>query len=162
MALPVIFAMLYITFLGLVCLIIESLYILTAFIQFPLPTLPLIITHLISFGVCLFIFEVELICDTMLLPVAQQWFDISIHFKMITSLVAICHYTKILYSYWLHSSYCTFRIHLFCNWMFVLTPLNWPYPFLSSLHPLPLCQPPVFCIYNSVSILLYLFTYFIF
>ena len=155
MALPVIFAMLYITFLGLVCLIIESLYILTAFIQFPLPTLPLIITHLISFGVCLFIFEVELICDTMLLPVAQQWFDISIHFKMITSLVAICHYTKILYSYWLHSSYCTFRIHLFCNCKFVY--LNLPH--LSAFHPWP---TGLFVFYNSVSILLYLFTYFIF
>ena len=50
-----------------------------------------------------------------------QWVNISIRFKMITMISMLsCHYTKILYNYWLYSPHCV--NHLFFNWKFV--PLN--------------------------------------
>ena len=51
--------------------------------------------------------------------------------------------------------------HIFCSWKFV--PVNLPHGFLSSLHPLPSGNPLfVLCIYNSVSVLLYLLICFVF
>ena len=61
--------MFYITYLALIYLITGSLYLLTAFSQ---NGWPLVTTNLISFSVSLFVFEVQWIYNTMLVPVIQH------------------------------------------------------------------------------------------
>ena len=68
--------------------------------------------------ICSFIFEI-VTCNTVLVPVMQEWFGISVHFKLFTriSLVKICYHTKTWHSYWLYFPpvYYIPVTHLFCN-----------------------------------------------
>ena len=57
-----------------------------------------------------------------------------------------------------HTVYFIPVTHLFCNWKFV--PLSVPHLFLFFPHHL--WQPPLLCIHNSASVLLYLFICFVF
>ena len=145
----IIFLMMSFTTLALIYLITGSLYILTIFIQLPLP---LETTNLIAFSMSL-LFKYNW-TTTLLVPVIQRR-GIYILFKMITDvdLVIICHHAKILYISWL--SFCTVHfiliIHLSCNWKFI--PLHLPQLFLCFLPPLfflttyYLCLWLYFCCY---------------
>ena len=74
---------------------------------------------------------------TTLVPVAQQWLDISIDFKtiMMISLVTICHHAEIyiIIEYIPHIVHFMPVTHLFCYCK--LVPLNPPHLFPSSPHP---------------------------
>ena len=136
--------MLYSTPLVLIYLITGSLYLLIVFLQFTISSPPrtssnykFIIFFYESVGLLLRYTinlqqHVSSYCTT-------QWFDISIHFKMLTtvSLVTVCHHAKILciidsISHPVHFIPAT---QLFCKWKFVL--LHLPHPFLSSPCPPP-------------------------
>ena len=103
--------MLYITFLVLIYLVTGSLYLLATFILFPLPPPP-------TFGsqksdlifLCIYLFLKYDWLTTLLVLGTQQWFCVSIYFKMISmiSLVVFCHHAKTLHNYWLYSLHCTF------------------------------------------------------
>ena len=85
-------------------LITGSLYRFIAFIHFPLPPLPTSGNQKSDLFFYLFGFFVSIkTCSTinMLVHVIQEWFGISIHFQMITtvSLIMICCYAKVLHSY---------------------------------------------------------------
>ena len=98
--------------LGHIYLITGSLYLLTAFIQFPLP-LPLGAGNHKSnlFLTCFCFWNIIDLQHCLSFCYTTEWFDISIHFKMITTLnwITICHHTKILHNHWLYSLYCTFH-----------------------------------------------------
>ena len=117
--------MLYITFLVLTYFITGSLYLWTTFIQFPIPPPPTSVNHksdlLFYEFVCLFVFEVKLTYNTMLVhSVGIQYF---LDFKLITtiSLITICHIQR----YYIITDYIPYTVHfismahLFCNWKFV-------------------------------------------
>ena len=116
----IILIMLCITSLVLIDLITGSVFLLTTFLYFPLLCLPpLVTTNLISFSVSLFLFLLKYTWLNNRHYVRQcvsswcitWWFDISIHYKMITmmSLVTICHHTKVLL-HWLYFPCCTFHL----------------------------------------------------
>ena len=68
------------------------------------------------------------------------------------SLVPLCQLTKMLQLLTIFSpGYFIPVTHLFCNWKFV--PLHLSHLFLSF----PLCQPTVFCVFNSVSVHLFFY-----
>ena len=78
-----------------------------------------------------------------------EWFDICIHYEMITSLVTICP-PKSYYNIIDHISYAVHYIpmaYLFYNWKFL--PLNPVHPSLSS----PLAITHLFSVFMSVFIL---------
>ena len=115
-----------------------------------LPLLPLIITNLISFSMSLFV------CFWSIIDLQHyvssgctvQWFNISIHFKMIATINLLSVIIQIYYifiDYIPHTVYFIPMTHLFCNWKFV--PLNLPHLFLSSPHLFPLWKPPVCSLY---------------
>ena len=116
----IILVMLYIIFLVLIYLITASLSFLTTIIQFPFHPSPTSGNHKSDLSyefVFLFVFKVLLTNNTMLFLGAQcNWFDISMHYEMITtiSLLTICHCTKISHYYWLYwlfSPRCTFILN---------------------------------------------------
>ena len=82
-----------------------------------------------------------------------EWFDICIHYKMITviSLVTICPCTDLLQYYWPYSLCCMYPRGLLYNWRFV--PFNPLHLFLYCLQPLPSgnCS---FVLYESIFICL--------
>lgn len=91
--------MLYITFLVIIYLITRNSYILTPFIQFPFSPLPTTFGNHKSdlfFLKSLLVLERQLTYNTILAPVIQQKFNISIYYKMFTrvSLAMIYHHTK--------------------------------------------------------------------
>ena len=100
-ALFTIFIMLCITALVLIYLITGSLYLLTTFIQFPLPPPPASGNHKPD------LFFYEFVCFWSIIDLQHHvsscyttwWFDISTHFEMITviSLVTVCHHTRSIF-----------------------------------------------------------------
>ena len=99
----IILIMLYIISLLLTYLLTGSLYLLTAFIQCPPPLLATRPPALVTTNPIFFSMRFLFVKDNWPTHYISSWyktycFDISIHFKMITriSLVAICHYPKIL------------------------------------------------------------------
>ena len=93
----------------------------------------------------LFVFEV-------LLYNIVLWYFYTFQNDHHDNLVTICHYTKILHIYWLHSTLYFIPVtHLFCSWKFV--PLNLPHLLLSFPYPPASNHLFVLWIYGSVSIL---------
>jgi len=135
--------MLYSTPLVLIYLITGSLYLLIVFLQFTISS-----PSRTSSNYKFIIFFYESVCLLLRYIInlqhvssycTTQRFDISIHFKMLTtvSLVTVCHHAKILciiasISHPVHFIPAT---QLFCKWKFVL--LHLPHPFLSSPCPPP-------------------------
>lgn len=80
-----------------------------------------------------------------------QWFDISIHFEMITvSLAAVCHHTEIRHSCRLHSEHYVFHT---CDVYSVTQSSHLFLPallFLSFLHPLLRFSIPWFSVIRSL------------
>ena len=156
----------YITFLLLVFLITESLYLLTVFILFPLlqPS-PLVATNMISFlWVCLFLkYNCPLIlCKFLLHNKVMQYFYMfqnDYYGKSSHHLSP----SKIIHNFWPYSD--TVHVitvtHLFLFYSWKLVSPNLPHQFLSSLTPLNCLLSGnhqfVLCTYDSVSVLLYLF-----
>lgn len=74
-----------------------------------------------------------LTCNTVSCWCNSEWFDISIHFKMITiSLVSICHHTKVLTAFR--------RLYISHSWLIYFSterfvPLNPPHLFLLAPTP---------------------------
>ena len=142
--------MLYSTPLVLIYLITGSLYLLNAFLQFTISSPPCTSCNykfIIFFyeSVCLLLRYIINLQHYVSSYCTTQWFNISILFKMLTTvrLVTVCHHAKILcitdsISHPVHFISMT---QLFCKWKPVL--LHLPYPFLSSPRPLPLWQPHV-------------------
>ena len=136
--------LLYITYLVLIYLITENLYLLTAFIQFPLASSLVSGNHIPD---CLFFYE--FVCFWSIIDLQHhvsscytiQWVFFSIHLKMISKSCDTTPYKD--FNYWLYSPHCTFHTHnLFCNWKYLLislmyfsppnTPLLWQ-PLVCSL-----------------------------
>ena len=125
---------LYLTILVLIYLITESLYLLTAFIQFPQPP-PLVTTYLISFPTSFFfvcfcfwsIFDLQYYNSSCY---TTQLSYITVHFKIITT---ISHYHVIIQKYYIiidyipHTTFHTVT-HLFWPVSLYLIFLTYFYP----------------------------------
>ena len=102
------------TFLVLIYLVPGSLYLSTTFIQFS-PSPATSGNHradLFFYNfVCLSVFEVQLSYNPVSFWCVTQQSSVSVRYKMVTttSLVTICHHTKMLHYPWLHSPCCTFH-----------------------------------------------------
>ena len=92
-----------------------SLYLLTTFIQFPLPTTPFSGNHRLELFVYGFVCFWSIIDPQKYVSSCymKQRFDFSLHFKMITTTnqVTISYHIKLLHIYWLHCPHCTFHAH---------------------------------------------------
>ena len=147
--------MLYLIILVLIYLITESLYLLTAFIQFPQPS-PLVTTYLISFPVSLFIY----------LLLKYFWSTILQEFLLYNTVIL---YSCTFQNYHHHKS----SYHVIIQKYYIIidyiphttfhpvTHLFWPeslyllsfLPISTLQPPPPLWQPPfVLCVYNCCCI----------
>ena len=132
--------MLYIMSLVLIYLITVSLYLLTAFIQFPLPTHPPLVSSIISFSIVCF----WSILDNIMLVSSTQHSDLLLltfqndhEDKSSYNMTPYKNITKMLIVHFITVT------HLFHNWKFA--PLNLTHLFLL---PSPLLwQPLVYSLY---------------
>ena len=86
-----------------------------------------------------------------------QWFDVSVHFKMITTVKSDYSLSsKTLHNHWLYSPHCTFHIHdSFTSQLEVcasqstplISHLPFPLPLPSGKHLFILCNPVLLCLF---------------
>ena len=115
----------------------------------PTPPIPLLgTTNLISLWIWLLVVLKNIIDPWYYdsLWCTMQHFDISIHFKLITTiaLVTICHHTKISYNSWAFSSLCTLHpcdIYFITGSLYLLISLTYfTYCPIPMLWKLPVCS----------------------
>ena len=145
----IIVIMLYVTSPVLTFLITTRLYLLIAFIQFPLPQSPASGNHtsdFFFFSLNLFIFEMSPTYNTLSVSLVQHGDSVFLYISKWSprlSRVTVCHHVKILHNDWLGSPHCTVR-----------TPdsfiLQLEICASSAPSPVSLLPPPHLCVFDCL------------